>query len=125
LEVQFHHFERFQVSDKLYCKDGTTLGMVGQLLSRSLSDDTLFDVVISVFGFAMGNFRKFIILQVLLLNAVPRRLLAKVVGEEHFGGFLKKVDSSSASDEKKKTWKEKMEEIISRSKKAKVGLRHV
>jgi len=46
-------------------------------------------------------------------------LLAKVVGEEHFGGFLTKVDSA-ASDEKKKTWKEKMEEIISKSKKAKV-----
>jgi len=47
-------------------------------------------------------------------------MLAKVVGEEHFGGFLTKVDSSSTSDDKKKTWKEKMEEIISRSKKAKV-----
>jgi len=47
-------------------------------------------------------------------------LLAKVVGEEHFGGFLTKVDSST-SDEKKKTWKEKMEEIISKSKKAKVS----
>jgi len=46
-------------------------------------------------------------------------MLAKVVGEEHFGGFLTKVDSA-ASDEKKKTWKEKMEEIISKSKKAKV-----
>jgi len=48
-------------------------------------------------------------------------MLAKVVGEEHFGGFLTKVDSSSASDDKKKTWKENMEEIISRSKKAKVN----
>jgi len=46
-------------------------------------------------------------------------MLAKVVGEEHFGGFLTKVDSA-ASEEKKKTWKEKMEEIISKSKKAKV-----
>ena len=42
------------------------------------------------------------------------------MGEEHFGGFLTKVDSST-SDEKKKTWKEKMEEIISKSKKAKVS----
>ena len=48
-----------------------------------------------------------------------RWLLAKVVGEEHFGGFLTKVDSST-NDEKKKSWKEKMEEIISKSKKAKV-----
>jgi len=46
-------------------------------------------------------------------------MLAKVVGEEHFGGFLTKVDSSTSED-KKKTWKEKMEEIISKSKKAKV-----
>jgi len=41
------------------------------------------------------------------------------VGEEHFGGFLTKVDSST-SDDIKKSWKEKMEEIISKSKKAKV-----
>jgi len=47
-------------------------------------------------------------------------LLANVVGAEHFGGFLTKVDSA-AGDEKKKTWKEKMEEIISKSKKAKVN----
>jgi len=47
-------------------------------------------------------------------------VLAKVVGEQHFGGFLTKVDSST-SDDKKKTWKEKMEEIISKSKKAKVN----
>lgn len=41
------------------------------------------------------------------------------MGEEHFGGFLTKVDSST-SDDIKKSWKEKMEEIISKSKKAKV-----
>jgi len=41
------------------------------------------------------------------------------VEEEHFGGFLTKVGSTT-DDEKKKSWKEKMEEIISKSKKAKV-----
>jgi len=46
-------------------------------------------------------------------------MLAKVVSEEHFGGFLTKVDPAT-SDEKKKSWKEKMEEIISKSKMAKV-----
>jgi len=44
-EVRFRHFRCFRVvvSDKLYRRDGTTLGTVaGQLSSRPISDDTLF-----------------------------------------------------------------------------------
>ena len=44
-------------------------------------------------------------------------LLAKLVAEEHFGGFMRKKDPA----EEKKSWKERMEEMISQSKKKKVG----
>ena len=44
-------------------------------------------------------------------------LIAKLVSEQHFGGFLKK---RSAADEDSKSWKEKMEDLITKSKKAKV-----
>jgi len=48
--------------------------------------------------------------------------LAKVVGEEHFGGFLTKRSSDAADEsEKPKSWKEKMEEVIAKSKLAKVN----
>ena len=42
---------------------------------------------------------------------------AKLVSEQHFGGFLKK---KTDTEEGSKTWKERMEELISQSKKAKV-----
>lgn len=54
---------------------------------------------------------------------------AKMVAAEHFGGFLTKKDSEDPSnggtaDQRKhqdaKTWKERMEEMIAQSKKAKV-----
>jgi len=47
-EVRFRHFGCFPVafSDKLYRKDGTTLGTVaGQLSSHPITDDTLFSLV--------------------------------------------------------------------------------
>ena len=48
-----------------------------------------------------------------------------MVGDEHFGGFLtrKSNDSETAGgdDNKPKSWKEKMEEVIARSKLAKVS----
>jgi hypothetical protein len=56
-----------------------------------------------------------------LLILVPCFCTAKVVGEEHFGGFLIKRNSENAEEvEKPKSWKEKMEEVIARSKLAKV-----
>jgi len=45
-EVRFRNFRCFRVafSDELYRKDGTTLGIVaGQLPSRPITDDTLFN----------------------------------------------------------------------------------
>ena len=49
-------------------------------------------------------------------------IAAKVVGEEHFGGFLTKRGSDTADESgKPKSWKEKMEEIIAKSKLAKVN----
>lgn len=44
-----------------------------------------------------------------------------MVRQEHFGGFLTKVsDDNTRESEKPKTWKEKMEEVIAKSKLAKV-----
>ncbi len=45
---------------------------------------------------------------------------AKMVGEEHFGGFLTKKQDELGADGKPKSWKERMEEIIAKSKKEKV-----
>lgn len=45
-----------------------------------------------------------------------RRAAAKLVAEQHFGGFLKK---KTDTEESTKTWKERMEEMISQSKKEK------
>ena len=47
-------------------------------------------------------------------------LSAKMVGEEHFGGFLTKKQDEIGADGKPKSWKERMEEIIAKSKKEKV-----
>ena len=44
-----------------------------------------------------------------------------MVGEEHFGGFMTKKPDELGPDGKPKTWKERMEEIIAKSKKEKVG----
>ncbi|XP_052249880.1 nucleolar protein 14-like [Dreissena polymorpha] len=44
-----------------------------------------------------------------------KRAAAKIVAEQHFGGFMKKRDP----EEEKKSWKERMEEMISESKKKK------
>ena len=43
-----------------------------------------------------------------------------MVGEEHFGGFLTKKEGEGEAEVKHKSWKERMEEIISQSKKEKV-----
>lgn len=51
------------------------------------------------------------------------RIGAKMVAEEHFGGFLSKRDEDG-DDGKQKTWKERMEEIIAKSKKAKYERQH-
>ena len=45
---------------------------------------------------------------------------AKMVGEEHFGGFMTRKPDELGADGKPKTWKERMEEIIAKSKKEKV-----
>ena len=45
---------------------------------------------------------------------------AQMVGEEHFGGFLTRK-TEVAADGKPKSWKERMEEIITQSKKLKVS----
>ena len=47
---------------------------------------------------------------------------AKMVGEEHFGGFLTRK-TEVTEDGKPKSWKERMEEIIVQSKKLKVSFR--
>ena len=44
---------------------------------------------------------------------------ASIVSEEHFGGFLTKKKEVEGQ---KKSWKEKMEEIIATSKRAKVSV---
>ncbi|XP_041369005.1 nucleolar protein 14-like [Gigantopelta aegis] len=43
------------------------------------------------------------------------KINAKLVSEEHFGGFMKRKDD----EEENKTWKERMEEMIAKSKKEK------
>ena len=43
-----------------------------------------------------------------------------MVGEEHFGGFMTRKPDELGEDGKPKTWKERMEEIIAKSKKEKV-----
>lgn len=43
-----------------------------------------------------------------------------MVAEEHFGGFLTKR-SDEGDEGPKKSWKERMEEIITKSKREKVG----
>ena len=49
-------------------------------------------------------------------------LIAKMVSDEHFGGFLtKKVEGKEGGPQK--SWKERMEEIIAKSKKEKVGVK--
>ncbi len=45
---------------------------------------------------------------------------AKMVAEEHFGGFLTKKQEEGGQEGKQKTWKERMEEVIVKSKKEKV-----
>ena len=47
---------------------------------------------------------------------------AKMVGEEHFGGFLTRK-TEVTEDGRPKSWKERMEEIIVQSKKHKVSFR--
>ena len=51
---------------------------------------------------------------IFLTSYVP--FLAKLVAEQHFGGFMKK----KAPEDDKKTWKERMEDMIGESKKKKV-----
>ncbi len=43
-----------------------------------------------------------------------------MVGDEHFGGFLTKKAEELDADGRPKTWKQRMEEIILKSKKEKV-----
>ena len=44
-----------------------------------------------------------------------------MVGEEHFGGFMTRKPDEIGADGKPKTWKERMEEIIAKSKREKVS----
>ncbi|XP_064630063.1 nucleolar protein 14-like [Lineus longissimus] len=46
------------------------------------------------------------------------RITASMTGEQHFGGFMTKVEGSERP-EVNKSWKERMEEMIAKSKKAK------
>lgn len=44
-----------------------------------------------------------------------------MVAKEHFGGFMTNSNHEELGGQKQKSWKERMEEIIAKSKKEKVG----
>ena len=56
-------------------------------------------------------------------NMIHLIVAAKMVAEHHFGGFMKKKWEPPGSEGTIKSWKERMEEVISQSKKAKVLFR--
>lgn len=47
-----------------------------------------------------------------------------MVAKEHFGGFLKNSNYEELGGQKQKSWKERMEEVIAKSKKEKVCYRN-
>lgn len=44
-----------------------------------------------------------------------------MVAKEHFGGFMTNSNHEELGGQNQKSWKERMEEIIAKSKKEKVG----
>lgn len=46
--------------------------------------------------------------------------VADIVSDEHFGGGMLSMRAAGDEETREKTWRERMEEIIAKSKKAKV-----